>query len=118
MIMDCLIMAKDTNRTSKAKAKILQVIIYVLLGVIIFALCITSILKYNEWPVYTETNVVSQNEVRFPVMTFCPLKNGYKESSTVTVRAMHSYAPELTRSHLVILRQEILQFGMTDFFSL
>ena len=72
-------MAQYFNCSSKVRTKILKTIIYVLLGVVIFILCIKSILKYNEWPVYTETNVVSQNEVRFPVMTFCPLKNGYKE---------------------------------------
>ena len=53
--------------------------IYLLLGVVFFVLSLKSIFKFNEWSVYTETNVVSQNEARFPAMTFCPLSNGYKE---------------------------------------
>ena len=38
-----------------------------------------SVLRYNEWPIYTETNIVNQNKARFPAMTFCPLSNGYKK---------------------------------------
>ena len=62
--------------------QILKIILYVLvmfiLGLVLSLLCLKSILKYNEWPIYTETNIVNQNQARVPAMTFCSLSNGYK----------------------------------------
>ena len=63
---------------------ILKLVVYVmvvlLLGSILFWLCLRSVLDYSKWPIYTETNIVSQNKAKFPSMTFCALKSGYKEN--------------------------------------
>ena len=69
-----------------------KVIIYSLLGITYFVLSLKSILKFNEWSVYTETNVVPQNEVRFPAMTFCPLPNGYKQDVLKVIIRCKNYA--------------------------
>ena len=57
----------------------IYVIIVLLLGSILFWLCLRSVLDYSKWPIYTETNIVSQNKAKFPSITFCALTNGYKE---------------------------------------
>ena len=57
----------------------IYVVVILILGSILFWLCLASILKYNEWPIYTETNIVPQHEVQFPSITFCALSDGYKE---------------------------------------
>ena len=63
---------------------ILKLVVYVmvvlLLGSILFWLCLRSVLDYSKWPIYTETNIVSQNKAKFPSMTFCALTSGYKEN--------------------------------------
>ena len=77
------IMEQDKKRrkwTGKEICKIsIYVLVMVLLGIMLAVLCIKATLQYNEWPIYTETNIVQQNEARFPAMTFCPLSSGYKE---------------------------------------
>ena len=77
------IMEQDKKRrkwTGKEICKIsIYVLVVVLLGIMLAVLCIKATLQYNEWPIYTETNIVQQNEARFPAMTFCPLSSGYKE---------------------------------------
>ena len=75
---------KEKNETSQiTPVKLLKIIIYILvmfiLGLVLFLLSLKSVLRYNEWPIYTETNIVNQNKARFPAMTFCPLSNGYKK---------------------------------------
>ena len=76
-------MEEEKRCETITRTKILKLSVYVLvmlfLRVILFILCLKSVLKYNEWPIYTETNIVNQNEARFPAMTFCPLTNGYKQ---------------------------------------
>ena len=68
------------NWTTKAICKLcLYILVILLLGMILMWLCLESILTYNKWPIYTETNIVPQNEARFPSMTFCALSSGYKE---------------------------------------
>ena len=42
-------------------------------------LIVTSIIVYNTWPIYTATNIIPQEEAKFPDLTFCSLSNGYKE---------------------------------------
>ena len=54
------------------------IVMLLLIGVLIY-LCMTSVIRYSRWPIYTETNTVPQNESKFPAMTFCALSNGYKE---------------------------------------
>ena len=63
-------------KTSKI---LLYILVMLILGTVLFLLSLKSVLKYNEWPIYTETNIVNQNKARFPAMTFCPLSIGYKE---------------------------------------
>ena len=58
---------------------ILYILVMLLLGGILFWLCLESVLNYSKWPIYTETNIVSQSQAKFPSMTFCALSNGYKE---------------------------------------
>ena len=53
--------------------------VMLVLGGILFWLCLESILAYSKWPIYTETDIVPQNEAMFPSMTFCALLSGYKE---------------------------------------
>ena len=76
-------MEEDKRSEMSTRTKIVKISVYVLvmliLGIMLFVLCLKSILKYNEWPIYTETNIVNQNEARFPAMTFCPLSAGYKQ---------------------------------------
>ena len=69
-------MSGDLN---KAQFSVYALVMLSLLG-ILSALSITSVLRYSRWPIYTETNIVAQNEASFPAMTFCPLSKGYKES--------------------------------------
>ena len=68
-----------SGKLNKAQFSVYALVTLSLLG-IFSALSITSVLKYSTWPIYTETNIVPQNEANFPAMTFCPLSNGYKES--------------------------------------
>jgi hypothetical protein len=76
-------MKEESGNDAITPTKIVKLIFYVfvmlILAIILVLLCLKSILKYNEWPIYTETNIVGQNEARFPAMTFCPLSKGYKE---------------------------------------
>ena len=76
-------MKEENENDAITVTKLIKLIVYVfvmfILAIILFTLCLKSILKYNEWPIYTETNIVGQNEARFPAMTFCALPNGYKE---------------------------------------
>ena len=48
--------------------------------VTLLTLVLTSILNYSRWPIYTETNIVPQNEANFPAITFCSSHDGYKEN--------------------------------------
>ena len=50
-----------------------------LLGLWFMYLCCKSIYLYSKWPIYTETNIVQQNDARFPALTICPIGFGYKE---------------------------------------
>ena len=43
-------------------------------------LIISSIIYYNNWPIYTSTEVIPQQEAQFPAVTFCNQANGYKEN--------------------------------------
>ena len=54
------------------------ILILLMLGSVLFWLCLKSMLEYSKWPIYTETNIVAQNEAQFPSMTFCAMSNGYK----------------------------------------
>ena len=76
-------MEEDKKRNKWTGTTIFKISIYLLvmliLGMMLFVLCLKSILQYNEWPIYTETNIVPQQEVRFPAMTVCLLSSGYKE---------------------------------------
>ena len=54
------------------------IVMLLLIGVLIY-LCVSSVIRYGRWPIYTETNTVPQNESKFPAMTFCALSNSYKE---------------------------------------
>ena len=60
------------------KLGIQVVVMLLLIGVLIY-MCVTSVIRYSRWPIYTETKTVPQNEAIFPAMTFCALPNGYKE---------------------------------------
>ena len=76
---------KEKKETSQMTAvKISKIMLYILvmfiLGLVLFLLSLKSVLRYNEWPIYTETNIVNQNQARLPAMTFCPLSNGYKRN--------------------------------------
>ena len=59
---------------------VVYIMVVLLLGSILFWLCLRSVLDYSKWPIYTETNIVSQNKAKFPSMTFCALTSGYKEN--------------------------------------
>ena len=76
-------MKEKNEENESAFVKISKIILYILvifmLGMVLFLLSLKSVLRYNEWPIYTETNIVNQNEARFPAMTFCPLYHGYKK---------------------------------------
>ena len=76
------IMKEKQEKSQMTAVKISRIIIYCLvmfmLGLVLFLLSLKSVLRYNEWPIYTETNIVNQNQARLPAMTFCPLSNGYK----------------------------------------
>ena len=86
--MEKIKQAKQIVKETKSKQKwtfvlitklLLYVLVMLFLGSILFWLCLESVLKYSKWPIYTETNIVSQNKAKFPSMTFCALTNGYKE---------------------------------------
>ena len=84
VLLDQIFIMKEIKENQQITfVKILKIILYVLvmfmLGLVLFVLCLKSILKYNEWPIYTETNIVNQNQARVPAMTFCSLSKGYKE---------------------------------------
>ena len=42
-------------------------------------LIISSIILYNTWPIYTATNIIPQEQAKFPDLTICSLSKGYKE---------------------------------------
>ena len=77
------IMKEKKEKSQMTAVKISKIMLYILvmfiLGLVLFLLSLKSVLRYNEWPIYTETNIVNQNQARLPAMTFCPLSNGYKE---------------------------------------
>lgn len=84
VLIDQVFVMKEIKENGQITfVQILKIILYVLvmfvLGLVLSLLCLKSILKYNEWPIYTETNIVNQNQARVPAMTFCSLSNGYKE---------------------------------------
>ena len=83
VFIDQIFIMKEKKEKSQMTAiKISKIMLYILvmfiLGLVLFLLSLKSVLKYNEWPIYTETNIVNQNQARLPAMTFCPLSNGYK----------------------------------------
>ena len=83
LIDQVFIMKEKKEKSQMTAVKISKIMLYILvmfiLGLVLFLLSLKSVLRYNEWPIYTETNIVNQNQARFPAMTFCPLSNGYKE---------------------------------------
>ena len=97
-LVDKFFIMKEKNETSQiTPVKFLKIIIYILvmfiLGLVLFLLSLKSVLRYNEWPIYTETNIVNQNKARFPAMTFCPLSNGYKRDVLkVMIRPKHVFS--------------------------
>ena len=70
---------KSQNTFIKVSKVMLYILVMLILGLVLFLLSLKSVLRYNEWPIYTETNIVNQNQARFPAMTFCPLYHGYKK---------------------------------------
>ena len=46
---------------------------------LLFAAITNTIIKYNQWPIYTEVLVVPQNKAKYPAITMCPISDGYKE---------------------------------------
>ena len=85
VFIDKIFIMKEKKETSQMTAvKISKIMLYILvmfiLGLVLFLLSLKSVLRYNEWPIYTETNIVNQNQARLPAMTFCPLSNGYKRN--------------------------------------
>ena len=47
--------------------------------ILLISQTIQSIKVYLEGPTYTETLLYNQHQTTFPVITICPLENGYKE---------------------------------------
>ena len=76
-------MEEDKKEKKWTAPVILKICTYCLVILILasglFWLCLASILKFNEWPIYTETNIVPQQDVPFPSMTFCALSESYKK---------------------------------------
>ena len=91
---------KEKNEESQSTfVKISKTTLYIfvmfVLGLVLFLLSLKSVLRYNEWPIYTETNIVNQNQARFPAMTFCPLYHGYKKD-VLKVISEYSFRDALT----------------------
>ena len=49
-------------------------------AVLLIIQAIQSVQIYLKGPTYTETLLHNQENTTFPVITICPLENGYKES--------------------------------------
>lgn len=96
VFIDQIFIMKEKGEKSQMTAvKISKIMLYILvmiiLGLVLFLLSLKSVLRYNEWPIYTETNIVNQNQARLPAMTFCPLSNGYK-GDVLKVRSRNSFS--------------------------
>ena len=62
---------------------------------------IQSVKIYLKGPTYTETLLHSQENTTFPVITICPLENGYKDDILKVRLCITSRGPGVTYTRLV-----------------